>query len=61
MADRARIIAAYERHEAARKARTPILDIADIRACVQATADECGVTYQEARDTLSAAWAGMQG
>lgn len=47
------ILAAYQRHEAEAGGYAH----ADIKECVRLAADECGVSYEVAREALTDAWA----
>jgi len=47
------IVAAYQRHEDAAGGYAH----ADMRECVRLAAEECGVSYEDARGALLDAWA----
>lgn len=57
---RADLLAAYARHEKA-AGGPETMPPEGILWCIRRAADECGMTFEQARDALREAWAGMRG
>ncbi len=57
MLDRKAIREAYAENEAAMKRTVPVLGEEDYRLCVEMAAEQCEVTYEEARAVMIDEWA----
>lgn len=57
MIDRKAIREAYAENEAAMKRVVPFMGEEDVRLCVEMAAEQCGVTYEEARSVMIDEWA----